>query len=63
VQLDTGRLLRLDLYAQGWARWISLYLSDWRRAGGLLRPYRVEIWDRDKERPLQTIVYETIHQP
>ncbi|MFI5403258.1 MAG: S1C family serine protease [Planctomycetota bacterium] len=62
VQLETGLLRRLDIYSQGWARWISLIHDDWRKPPGeLLRPYRIEIWDRDKERLLQTIVYERIH--
>jgi len=63
VQLETGLLRRLDIYSQNWARWISLILDDWRAPpGGLLRPYRIEIWDRDKEKLLQTIVYEGIRK-
>jgi hypothetical protein len=50
----------VDLYAHAWARWVSLYCTDWRSAGGLLRPYRVEIWDREKESLLQTLSYESI---
>ncbi|MGQ0614000.1 MAG: S1C family serine protease [Planctomycetaceae bacterium] len=60
VHLDTGRLWRIDLYSQAWLRPVSFFLSDWREAGGLLRPYRVEIWDRDKESLLQTIAYESV---
>jgi S1-C subfamily serine protease len=60
IHLQTGRLLRLDLYAQSWVRWISLYFDDWRTAGGLQRPYKVAIWDREKEKLLQTITYESI---
>jgi S1-C subfamily serine protease len=62
VDLETGRLLRLDLYAQSWVRWISLYFEDWRTAGGLQRPYRVAIWDREKEKPLQLIEYASIRK-
>ncbi|MHC4957207.1 MAG: trypsin-like peptidase domain-containing protein [Planctomycetota bacterium] len=62
VDLDTGRLLRCDLYSQAWVRWISLYYDDWRDAGGLLRPYKVTIWDRDKESLFQTITYEAIQR-
>jgi S1-C subfamily serine protease len=62
VQLETGRLLRLDVYAQTWVRWISLYFEDWRTAGGLQRPYRVAIWDREREKPLQLIEYEAIRK-
>ncbi|MGH7162554.1 MAG: trypsin-like peptidase domain-containing protein, partial [Planctomycetota bacterium] len=60
IDLETGRLLRVDLYARKWVRWISLFLEDWREAGGLLRPFRVEVHDREKESLLQTIVYESI---
>jgi len=61
VQLETGLLRRLDLYSQAWARWISLIHDDWRKPpDGALRPYRIEVWDRDKEKLLQTIVYERI---
>ena len=62
VHLDTGLLRRLDIYSQGWARWISLVFEDWREANGLLRPYRVTIWDRDKEKLLQTVVYTGIRK-
>jgi len=63
VQLETGLLRRLDLYSQSWARWISLVHDDWRKPpGGDLRPYRIEVWDRDKERLLQTITYDRIHK-
>ncbi|MHC4933491.1 MAG: hypothetical protein ACYTGV_15005, partial [Planctomycetota bacterium] len=60
IHMQTGRLLRLDIYAQAWVRWISLYFDDWRTAGGLQRPYKVAIWDREKEELLQTITYESI---
>ncbi|MCK6458880.1 MAG: trypsin-like peptidase domain-containing protein [Planctomycetes bacterium] len=60
VHLDTGLLRRLDVYSRSWARWISLVADDWRGANGLLRPYKVTIWDRDKEKLLQTIVYTGI---
>jgi S1-C subfamily serine protease len=62
VHLDTGLLRRLDTYSRNWARWISLVFEDWREANGLLRPYRVTIWDRDKEKLLQTIVYSGIRK-
>ena len=62
VQLETGLLRRLDIYSQSWARWISLVGEDWREANGLLRPYKVTIWDRDKEKLLQTIVYTGIRK-
>jgi S1-C subfamily serine protease len=62
VHLDTGLLRRLDIYSQGWARWISLAFEDWREANGLLRPYKVTIWDRDKEKLLQTVVYTGIRK-
>jgi len=60
VDLDSGRLVRADIKSRQWVRWISLFMSDWRDAGGRMRPYRVEIWDRDKEKLLQTIQYESI---
>ncbi|HEX5137334.1 MAG TPA: trypsin-like peptidase domain-containing protein [Planctomycetota bacterium] len=60
VHLDTGLLRRLDIYSRNWARWISLVCEDWREANGLLRPYKVTVWDRDKEKLLQTIVYTGI---
>jgi S1-C subfamily serine protease len=62
IHLQTGRLIRLDLYDQSWVRWISFYFDDWREAGGLLRPYDVTIWDREKERILQTITYDSIRK-
>jgi S1-C subfamily serine protease len=62
VHLDTGLLRRLDIYSRNWARWISLVFEDWREANGLLRPYKVTIWDRDKEKLLQTIVYTGIRK-
>jgi len=60
VHLDTGRLLRVDVYSKAWVRWISVLFDDWHQAAGLLRPYRIEIWDRDKESLLQTIDYESV---
>jgi S1-C subfamily serine protease len=62
VRLDTGRLLRLDVYSRAWARWLSLFFSDWRTAGGLQRPYKVTVWDREKESLLQTIEYAAIRK-
>ncbi|MHC4547993.1 MAG: trypsin-like peptidase domain-containing protein [Planctomycetota bacterium] len=62
IHLDTGRLLRVDLYSHTWVKWISVFYSDWRRAGGLLRPYRATIWDRAKETLLQTITYSAIQK-
>ena len=62
IELSTGRLLRVDLYARSWVRWISLLYSDWRLAGGLLRPYKTTIWDRDKRSLLQTIEYDSIRK-
>jgi S1-C subfamily serine protease len=62
IQLETGLPRRMDIYARGWARWVSLILEDWREADGLLRPYRVTIWDRDKEKLLQTVVYTGIRR-
>jgi len=62
IHLDTGRLLRVDLYSRTWVRWISLRFSDWRKANGLLRPYRVTIHDREKNSLLQTIEYEAIQR-
>jgi hypothetical protein len=62
IHLDTGRLLRVDLFARAWARTVSLVFSDWRTAGGLFRPYRVEVWDTEKESLLQTIRYEAIRR-
>jgi len=38
IHLDTGRILRMDIYADAWAKPVSLYFDDWRNAGGLLRP-------------------------
>jgi hypothetical protein len=62
VHLDTGLLRRVDIYSRNWARWISLVCEDWREANGLLRPYKVTVWDRDKEKLLQTIVYTGIQK-
>ena len=52
----------MDVYAQGWAFWTSVYFSDWRAAGGLLRPYKVRIFERDKDKLLQTFDYESIRK-
>jgi len=60
VQLDTGRLLRVDTYSQRWVRWLTLRFDDWRTAGGRQRPYKTTVIDRDKSRVLQTITYESI---
>lgn len=62
VHLDTGLLRRLDVYSRNWARWISLVCDDWREANGLLRPYKVTIWDREKEKLLQTIAYTGVQK-
>jgi hypothetical protein len=62
IQLDTGRLLRLDIYSHTWVRWLSLFFTDWRTAGGLQRPYKVTVWDRKKESLLQTITYTAIRK-
>jgi len=60
IELGTGRILRLDIHADAWAKVVSLYFDDWREAGGLQRPYRVRLFDRDKESLMQTITYEAI---
>jgi S1-C subfamily serine protease len=61
VDAGSGRLLGMDLYSRKWVRWISLRFDDWRPSrDGLLRPFRTEIHDRDKESLLQTIVWESI---
>jgi len=60
VHLQSGLLRRIDLYSNAWVRWISLFFEDWREANGLLRPYRITIWDRDTEKLLQTIDYAGI---
>ena len=62
IQLETGTLARLDLYSKTWARWISLFFEDWRKAGGLTRPYKITIWDTKKETLLQTIEYTGIRK-
>ena len=62
IHLDSGRLLRMDVYAQGWAFWTSVYFSDWSETGGLLRPYKVRIFERDKDKLLQTFEYESIRK-
>jgi hypothetical protein len=43
-------------------RWLSLFFTDWRTAGGLQRPYKVTVWDRKKESLLQTITYTAIRK-
>jgi len=60
IHLDTGRLMRVDLYARTWVRWVSLYFDSWQNAKGLRRATRVMIWDRDKEKLLQTLTYASI---
>ncbi len=60
IHLDTGRLLRVDLYSRTWVRWISLRFSDWREANGLLRPYKTTIHDRKKHSLLQTVQYLSV---
>jgi hypothetical protein len=60
IDLNTGRILRLDLHADAWAKVVSIYFEDWRKVGGLQRPWRVRIFDRDKESLMQTITYEAI---
>jgi len=60
IHLDTGRIMRMDLYADAWAKPVSLYFEDWRNAGGLQRPYRTRIYDAEKETLMQTIEYEAI---
>ena len=62
IDLETGRIVRLDLYADAWAKPVSLYFSDWRNAGGLQRPYTVRIFDAEKETLMQTIRYEVIKE-
>jgi len=62
IHMDTGRLLRMDLYSESWVRWVSFYFGDWRKAGGLMRPYGATIWDRDKEKLLQTYEYSSIRK-
>ena len=54
IDLATGRPLRIDVYAKRWARWISLFHSDWRRTGDVLRPWKVEVWDRERGSLRQT---------
>ncbi len=60
IQLDTGRIERMDVYSEAWVRWISIVHSKWQTAGGLTRPYKMTIWDREKSKLLQTIEYEAI---
>jgi len=60
IDMETGRIVRLDLYADAWAKPVSLYFSDWRNAGGLQRPYTVRVFDAEKETLMQTIRYEAI---
>ncbi|MHC4953120.1 MAG: S1C family serine protease [Planctomycetota bacterium] len=60
IKLETGRIFRIDLYADAWAKPISLLFEDWRTAGGLQRPYRVKVFDAEKESLMQTIRYEAV---
>ena len=62
IQRDTGRLLRVDTYSQRWVRWLTLLFDDWRTANGLQRPYETTVIDRDKDRVLQTISYESVQK-
>ncbi|MEM8885234.1 MAG: trypsin-like peptidase domain-containing protein, partial [Planctomycetota bacterium] len=62
IDLDTGRVMRMDIQADAWAKDISLYYEDWRKIGDLQRPYRVRIFDRDKETLMQTILYKAIER-
>jgi len=62
VHLDTGHLLRLDVYSEFAAYWQSIYYGDWRNAGGLNRPYKATIWERKKHKLVQTYVYESIQK-
>jgi len=60
VKLETGRLHRVDVKSQRWARWLSFFFEDWRTVDGLHRPYKMTVWDRDKESLLQTYEYKSI---
>jgi len=60
IDLQTGRILRMDVFADAWAKVLSLYFEDWREVGGLQRPWRVKVLDRDKHKLMQTITYEEI---
>jgi hypothetical protein len=62
LHLGTGRPLRIDVYSRRWAQWVSLVHDDWRDAGGLLRPYKVTVWNRDKESLVQTWEYTAIRK-
>ena len=62
VHLGTGLLHRMDVYSTAWVRWLSIYCTDWRNAGGLNRPYKLTIWDRDKDKLLQTWEYKSIRK-
>jgi S1-C subfamily serine protease len=62
IELDTGRLLRVDTYSQRWVRWLTLLFDDWRTANGLQRPYETTVIDRDKDRVLQTITYKSVQK-
>jgi len=60
IHLQSGLPYRIDVYSRAWARWISIFLEDWRTVNDLRRPWKVTIWDRDKEKLLQTIEYARI---
>jgi S1-C subfamily serine protease len=60
IDLSTGRILRMDIHADAWAKVVSIYFEDWRKVAGLQRPYRVKLFDRDKASLMQTITYEAI---
>ena len=60
IDLNTGRILRMDIHADAWAKFVSIYFEDWRRVAGLQRPYRLKLFDRDKASLMQTITYEAI---
>lgn len=61
IRMETGRILRIDMLADAWAKTVSLYFEDWRTVKGVQRPYRVLIYDTKKESLMQTISYEAIH--
>jgi S1-C subfamily serine protease len=61
IRMETGRILRVDMLADAWAKTVSLYFEDWRTINGAQRPYRVRIFDTKKESLMQTISYEAIH--
>ena len=62
VHLDSGRVLRMDLWSELRADWDSLYFDDWRTAGGLQRPYKTTIWDRKRGKLLQTYEFKAIRK-